>query len=54
MTVCRQLCPEVEMEGKMERRVNLKFCVKLLKSPNEMLEVLKTVYVEFTVGKSNF
>jgi hypothetical protein len=30
----------------MGQRVNVKFCVKLQKSPSEMLEMLKTVYDE--------
>jgi hypothetical protein len=33
----------MKMEHTMEQRVNVKFCVKLQKSPSEMLEMLKTV-----------
>jgi hypothetical protein len=35
------------------RDSDLKFCVKLLKSPSEKLEMLGTVYGASTVGKSN-
>jgi flagellar basal body rod protein FlgB len=41
------------MERTMGQRVNVKFCVKLQKSPIETLEMLKTVYDEFTMSKSN-
>jgi hypothetical protein len=34
-------------------RVHVKFCVKLLNPPSETLEMLKTVYDESTVSKSN-
>jgi hypothetical protein len=33
--------------------VNVKFCVKLQKSQSETLEMLKTVYRESTMSKSN-
>jgi hypothetical protein len=41
------------MERTMEQRVNIKFCVKLQKSPNETLQTLKTVYGKSTMSKSN-
>jgi hypothetical protein len=41
------------MEGTMEPRANVKCCVKLHKSPSETLELLKTVYGESTMNKSN-
>jgi hypothetical protein len=41
------------MEHMMEQAMNVKFCVKLQNSPNEALEMLKTVYGESTMGKSN-
>jgi hypothetical protein len=41
------------MERTMEQIVNVKFCVILQKSPGETLEMLKTVYGEFTMSKSN-
>jgi hypothetical protein len=37
----------------MEQIANAKFCVKLQKSPSEMLEMLKTVYGESIMSKSN-
>jgi transposase len=37
----------------MKQRVNVKFCVKLQKSPSERFEMLETVYGESTMGKSN-
>jgi hypothetical protein len=37
----------------MEQRVNVKFCAELHKSPSETLEMLKTVYGESTMSKSN-
>jgi hypothetical protein len=37
----------------MEQRVNVKFCIKLQKSPSERLEMLETVHGESTMGKSN-
>jgi transposase len=44
---------EVKMESKVEQRMNVKFCVKLNKSPSETLEMLKSVYGESTMSKSN-
>jgi hypothetical protein len=41
------------MEHMMEQTVNVKFCVELQKSPSERLEMLKTVYDESTMSKSN-
>jgi hypothetical protein len=41
------------MERMMEQRVNVKLCVKLQKSPSEMLEMLQTVHGESTMSKSN-
>jgi hypothetical protein len=41
------------MEDKEEQRMNVKFCVKLKKSPSETLEMLKTVYGESAMSKSN-
>jgi hypothetical protein len=41
------------MERTMEQRVNLKFCVKLQKSPSERLEMLKKAYGGSTMSKSN-
>jgi hypothetical protein len=41
------------MEGMMEQTVNVKFCVKLQKSPSEASELLKTVYDESIMSKSN-
>jgi hypothetical protein len=41
------------MEHTMEQRVNVKFCVKLQKSLSETLEMLKTVYGESAMSKSN-
>jgi hypothetical protein len=41
------------MERTTDQRLNVKFCVKLQKSPNETLEMLKTVYGEYTMSKSN-
>lgn len=38
----------MKMESTMEQTVNVKFCVKLQKSPSEMLEMLKTIYNEST------
>jgi hypothetical protein len=37
----------------LEQRVNVKFCVKLWKSPSEMLGMLETVYGEPPMSKSN-
>jgi hypothetical protein len=37
----------------MEQRVHVKFLVKLEKATSETLEMLKTVYDESTVSKSN-
>jgi hypothetical protein len=37
----------------MKQRVNVKFCVKLQKSQSETLEMLKTVYGESAMSKSN-
>jgi hypothetical protein len=41
------------MDRTMEQTLNVKFSVKLQKLPNETLEMLKTVYSESTVSKSN-
>jgi hypothetical protein len=41
------------MDHMMELIVNVKFCVKLHKSPGETLEMLKTVYDESTMSKCN-
>jgi hypothetical protein len=41
------------MERTREQRLNVKFCVKLQKSPSKTLEILITVYDESTVSKSN-
>jgi hypothetical protein len=51
--VSPQLCPDVKMERTLEQRGNVKFCVKLQKSPCETLEMLKTVYGASTMSKSN-
>jgi hypothetical protein len=37
----------------MEQKGNVNFCVKLQKSPSETLDVLKAVYGESTIIKSN-
>jgi hypothetical protein len=41
------------MERTMEKRGNVNFCVKLQKSPSETLDVLKAVYGESIMSKSN-
>jgi transposase len=41
------------MERTMEQTMNVKFCVKLQKSPSETLEMLKIVYGESTMSNSN-
>lgn len=41
------------MQLTMERRLSVKSCVELQKSPSETLEMLKAVYSESAMGKSN-
>jgi hypothetical protein len=43
----------MKMEHTVEERVHVKFRVKLEKATSETLEMLKTVYDESTVSKSN-
>jgi hypothetical protein len=42
----------VKIECKVEQRVDVK-CVKLQKLPSETLQMLKTVYGESAISKSN-
>jgi hypothetical protein len=37
----------------MEQRVNVKFCVKLQRSPSETLQMLKTIYGDSIMRKRN-
>jgi hypothetical protein len=41
------------MKRTTEQRLNVKFCVKLQKSPSETLEMLTKIYGEHTMSKSN-
>jgi hypothetical protein len=43
----------MKMESMMEQTLNGKFCIKLQKLPSETSEMLKTVYGESTMSKSN-
>lgn len=40
-------------ERNLENQINIKFCVKIGKSTNEMLDILKMVYSEHDVKKSS-
>jgi hypothetical protein len=53
ITVCHQLCPDMNMERMMEQTVSMKFCVELQELANGTLEMLKTVYGESIMNKSN-
>jgi hypothetical protein len=37
----------------LEQRINIKFCVKIGKSANEMLALLTVAYGEYTMNKSS-
>lgn len=43
----------MKMESTLEKRVNVKFFVKLQKSQSEILETLKAVYDRSTTSKSD-
>jgi hypothetical protein len=44
--------PLAAMDGKIEQRVCIKFCVKLGKSPNENLEMLREAFGEHSLSRT--
>lgn len=46
-------CWQKMNERNLEKQINIKFCVKIGKSTNKMLDILKMVYSEHVVKKSS-
>jgi hypothetical protein len=42
------------MDGKIEQRVCIKFCVKLSKSTTETFEMLRETFGEHSLGRQRF